>query len=65
LITNQREQLARAGHAATQAAGVEAPAAPDLGNSIAEAERLSSELRNLAAAAQVLAARLQMVSRSH
>lgn len=35
---------------------------PDLTASIAEAERLSQELRNLAAAAQVLAARLQVLS---
>lgn len=36
--------------------------ATDLDDSIAEAERLSQELRNLAAAAQVLAARLQVIS---
>ena len=34
---------------------------PDMGDSIREAERLSRELRNLAAAAQVLAAKLQVI----
>jgi GAF domain-containing protein len=37
-------------------------AAANLGDSISEAERLSHELRNLAAAAQVLAAKLQVAS---
>ena len=36
----------------------------DLTESIVEAERISRELRNLAAAAQILAAKLQVVSRS-
>jgi two-component system NtrC family sensor kinase len=37
---------------------------PGLADSVAEAERLSRELRNLASAAQVLAAKLQVQSRS-
>jgi two-component system NtrC family sensor kinase len=40
----------------------EAPSAPALGDSVAEAERLSRELRNLASVAQVLAAKLQVQS---
>jgi GAF domain-containing protein len=36
--------------------------ASDLADSVAEAERLSRELRNLASAAQVLAAKLQVQS---
>jgi two-component system NtrC family sensor kinase len=40
------------------------PAAPALGTSVAEAERLSNELRSLAAAAQVLAAKLQLMDES-
>ena len=43
---------------------VSAAPALDLSESIAEAERLSRELRNMAAAAQVLAARLQVTSGS-
>jgi hypothetical protein len=39
------------------------PYGPGIGESIAEAERLSRELRNLASAAQVLAARLQVQGR--
>lgn len=45
--------------------GVEGIPASALGDSIAEAERLSAELRNLAAAAQVLAAKLQVKGGAH
>jgi transcriptional regulator with GAF, ATPase, and Fis domain len=40
------------------------PFSPSIADSIAEAERLSRELRNLASAAQVLAAKLQVQSHS-
>lgn len=47
---------------ATSGEGPGRPSAPALGTSVAEAERLSNELRSLAAAAQVLAAKLQVMS---
>jgi two-component system NtrC family sensor kinase len=66
LIEDLKDQLAapRKQPGAAPAASTEAAPAPDLSGSIDEAERLSGELRNLAAAAQVLAARLQMIGGS-
>ena len=66
VIEGLKEQIATAPEQpGEQSSGpVRGAPAPDLTGSIAEAERLSRELRDLAAAAQVLAAKLQVVSRS-
>jgi DNA-binding response OmpR family regulator len=66
LIEGLNDQLAasREQPGAGPAAPVAAAPVPDLAGSIDEAERLSRELRNLAAAAQVLAAKLQVIGGS-
>lgn len=66
VIGTLKEQIASRPLGPDQAAedGREQPSASALTESIAEAERLSRELRNLAAAAQVLAAKLQVQSGS-
>jgi two-component system NtrC family sensor kinase len=68
-VSNAQGVEALKGRLATQAEPVGAESAPgtgqvprpNLADSVEEAERLSRELRNLAAAAQVLAARLQVL----
>jgi two-component system NtrC family sensor kinase len=66
LIQGLKGQLASQPEGSSRAAegGAMQPPASALIDSIAEAERLSRELRNLAAAAQVLAAKLQVQSGS-
>jgi two-component system NtrC family sensor kinase len=67
VIENLKEQLASRPQPSSEpdGDGSELPPASTMVDSIAEAERLSRELRNLAAAAQVLAAKLQVQSGSH
>lgn len=63
-LSNARlvEHLREESHPADPGAPAQVGQAPGLAVSAAEAERISGELRNLAAAAQVLAARLQVQS---
>ena len=66
MVESLQEQLASGPRRSSEPTGSGSgpPSASNMANSIAEAERLSRELRNLAAAAQVLAARLQVQSGS-
>jgi two-component system NtrC family sensor kinase len=66
VIEDLKKQLTASLQQPGAASGGQAGAAPalDLTGSIAEAEQLSRELRNLAAAAQVLAAKLQVIGGS-
>jgi two-component system NtrC family sensor kinase len=65
-IEKLKQEAVASGQAAPAAIGesAEQPIPLDLAESIGEAERLSRELRNLASAAQVLAAKLQVQSGS-